>query len=185
MINLGSEDDDHLLLLKRSKHQKGKCAPQPSEPANEPESKTSFQEESGVEKGAIALMDRVQKLKEKTGAYISQFISDGSQFKFELARPVVDRLTPPSLALPTETLEEERSSDIVHAGLARLQRLLKRTSLDHARIVKHVKLLEVEWPKLYASPQPADLEQLVSRLQALVQRLEGGLSSEDEACSVL
>jgi hypothetical protein len=33
-----------------------------------------------VEKGALALMDRVWKLKEKIGAYISQFISNnGSQ----------------------------------------------------------------------------------------------------------
>lgn len=59
-----------------------------------------------MEKGALTLMDHVQNLKEKTGAYISQFISDGSQFKFDSVWPVVDRLTSPSLALPTGTLEE-------------------------------------------------------------------------------
>ena len=78
-----------------------------------------------MEKGVLALMGWVQKLKEKTGAYISQFISHGSQFKFDSAWSVVDRHTPPSLALPIETLEEEHSLDIVHADLARLLRLLK------------------------------------------------------------
>ena len=105
----------------------------------------------------------------------------------------MDRLTPPSLPLLTETLDEERSLDIVYADLARLQRLLKKTPLDNARIITQVKFLVAEWLKLYTSPQPADLEQLISHLQAFTQRLEGGSSSresaigkdEDEARSIL
>ena len=69
----------------------------------------------------------------------------------------MDRLTPPSLPLLTETLDEERSLDIVYADLARLQRLLKKTPLDNARIVMQVKFLVAEWLKLYTSPQPVDL----------------------------
>jgi len=88
-----------------------------------------------VEKGVLALMGQVQKLKEKAIAYISQFITHGSQFKFDSAWSLMDKLTPPSLALPIETLEEERSLDIVHTDLARLLHLLKKTPLDNTRII--------------------------------------------------
>jgi len=152
MVNLGTEDDDHLPLLERLKDHKGKGVLQPSEPTKELERKTSPREESVVEKGILALMGRVQKLKEKTSAYISQFISDGSQFKSDSARPVVDRLTPPSLPLPTETLGKEHSLDKVYADLAHLQCLLKKNPLDNASIVAQVKFLVAEWPKLYTSP---------------------------------
>ena len=61
-------------------HHKGKGVSRPSELTKERESATLCQEECGVEKGALALLDRVRKLKEKAGAYISQFISNnGSQ----------------------------------------------------------------------------------------------------------
>lgn len=120
------------------------------EPTKEQESETLPQGESLVAMGALALMDWVEKLKETPGAYISQFISDGSHSKFDLVRPVVDGLTPPSLTPPMETVEEECSSDTVHDDLARLQHLLEKTPLDNGMIVKQVKFLVAECPKLHS-----------------------------------
>jgi uncharacterized protein (UPF0262 family) len=49
----------------------------PSEPTKEPECDFALRGVHG--EGALTLLDRVQKLKEKAGAYVSQFISNGSQ----------------------------------------------------------------------------------------------------------
>lgn len=66
-------------------------------------------------------------------------------------------MNPTILSLLIETLEEGRSSDIVHIDLACLQCLLKETPLENAMIVKQDKFLVVEWLNLYMPPQPANL----------------------------
>lgn len=162
MINTGTEDDDHLPLSERLKHQKGKKRAS-ALGAYQGGGECDFASRSPkVAKGALALMDRVDKLKEKTGAYSSQFISDGSQSRFDSVWPVVDGLTPPSLTLPMETLEEECSSDIVHANLTRLQRSLKKTPLDIDMIVKQIKFLSGMAKVIYAATTRLSGEAIVT-----------------------
>jgi hypothetical protein len=112
----------------------------PSEQIKTPQDPISLSEKVGAETGVLALLERARNLKRKTEAYVTELVSDGPRFVIDSVRSVDDEhVNSPSLVLLIGTLEEEQSAYIIHADLARLLGLLKKTPLDGAKVVQMLK----------------------------------------------
>lgn len=107
-----------------------------------PQDPISLSEKVGAETGVLALLiERARNLKRKTDeAYVTELVSDGPRFVIDSVRSVdAEHVNSPSLVLLIGTLEEEQSASIIHADLARLLGLLKKTPLDGAKVVQMLK----------------------------------------------
>ncbi|CAN6307506.1 unnamed protein product [Urochloa humidicola] len=186
-----ADDDrsDQMSLSERARQLKGKdVVPAPEQPRTSteaiplvaPPAEMEKSVEKGVEKGAVALMERLRKLKAKTASYVSGLVSDGPRFVVSSVRSVEDgSANPPSLALPMGSFDEVRSARIIRGDLADLHELLRDTTSDGLETAETLRKLMAAWATAYPSPLPADLESLMARMEALAQRLEHGSTFEE------